>query len=147
MTPALYKDVLERFAHDSIRYVVVSGMAVVFHGHARPIADLDIVVDPDPQQSDRALRSLLALLFVPTIPLSLSTVSVLRLFDPSSREVDLFVRYYVPFSELYADSEEHAVWGTRARVESLAHLLRVKRLLARPHDLLDIDALLLLHPQ
>lgn len=147
ITPSLYKDVFERFAHDSVRYVVVSGMAVVFHGHARPVADLDIVVDPNPQQSELALRSLLALLFVPTIPVGLSSVSVLRLFDPSSREVDLFVRYHVPFAELFADSEDHAGWGTRARVASLAHVLRVKRLLERPHDLLDIDALQLLHPQ
>ena len=52
--------------------------------------------------------------------------------------------YAVPFDELWAGSEEMHVDDSVVRVMSLDHLLRVKRISARPHDLLDIDGLLAL---
>jgi hypothetical protein len=143
-TPETFRDVFDRLEGDAVRYVVVSGAAVVLRGHARPIADLDIVVDPAPEQSARAMRALTGVGFVPSIPLPLSLLSVLRMFDPARREVDVFVRYHVPFGELWDGSELLTVGGGVARVASLAHLLRVKRLVGRRHDLLDVEVLLAL---
>ena len=144
-TPETYSDVFERLELDGIRYVVISGVAVVLHGHARPIADLDIVISPAPGEGDRALRALALAGFMPSLPLPLSMVSVLRMFDAAGREVDLFVRYHVPFDEMWAGSEQRAVGGGIVRVVSLEHLLQAKRINGRPHDLLDIDALLALN--
>jgi hypothetical protein len=69
---------------------------------------------------------------------------VLRMFDQSQREVDVFVRYQVPFDELLAGSETMTVGAGSARVASLEHLVRVKRMTGRPHDLEDVEALTLL---
>ena len=140
--PEIYSDVFERLERDGVRYVVVSGVAVVLHGHARPVADLDIVIDPAPEEAARALRSLAAAGFVPSIPLPLAVLSVLRMFDRAGREVDVFARYCVPFAELWAASERRRVGEAAARVVSLEHLLRAKRANGRPHDLLDIKGLL-----
>jgi hypothetical protein len=136
--------VFERFGRDGVRYVVVSGVAVVLRGHARPVADLDVVIDPAPDESLRAMRALGGLGFVPSLPLPLSMLTVLRLFDRTGREVDLFVRYHIPFAELWASSELIRVGACPARVVSLEHLLRAKRINGRPHDLSDIEALLAL---
>jgi hypothetical protein len=111
---------------------------------SRPLADLDIVVGPGPEEAERALRALAQAGFVASLPLPLSMLSVLRLFDPAGREVDLFVRYPIPFDEMWAGSERRSVGGGVARVVSLEHLLRAKRINGRPHDLQDIDALLAL---
>jgi hypothetical protein len=143
-TPDVYCDIFDRLERDEVRYVVVSGAAVVLHGHARPIADLDIVIDPAPEQASRALRALSRGGFVPSIPLPLSVLSVLRMFDPSRREVDVFPRYHIPFGDLWDASVRVRVGGSVARVVSLAHLLHAKRVNGRPHDLLDIAALLAL---
>jgi hypothetical protein len=110
----------------------------------RPVFDLDIVVDPAPEEADRALRTLFGAGFVPSLPLPLSMVSVMRMFDNNGREVDLFTRYHIPFEALWADAERMPVGGGVARVVSLEHLLRAKRTNGRPHDLLDIAALLAL---
>ena len=143
-TPTSYGDVFDRLERDRVRYVVVSGMAVVLHGYVRPIVDLDIVIDPAPDEANRALHALILSGFVPSLPLPLSAVTVMRMFDRSQREVDVFVRYHIPFGELWAHSENVPVGDHVARVASLDHLLKAKRITGRPHDLLDIEGLLAL---
>lgn len=142
-----YFDVLDELERGGVRYVVTGGVAVVLHGHRRAVVDLDIVVDPAPEETNRALFALAHAGFVASIPLSLSMVSVLRMFDQSQREVDVFVRCYVPFEELWNDSERVRIGdgSSMARVASLEHLLRFKRTNScRPQDLLDIEGLLAL---
>ena len=140
-TPETYSDVLDRFERDGIRYVVISGVAVVLHGHVRPLADLDIVIDPAPGEVERAMRVLAGCGFVPSLPLPLSMLTVLRMFDHAEREVDVFVRYHIPFDRLWADSRQVRVGEGAARIVSLEHLLQAKRINGRPHDLSDIAAL------
>ncbi len=143
-TPAIYADVFDRLERDHVRYVVVSGMAVVLHGYIRSVADLDIVIDAAPHEAQKAMHALTLTGFVPSIPLPLSALTVLRMFDSAQREVDVFVRYHIAFDELWASSEHVRAGASTARVISLEHLLRAKRITGRPHDLLDIEGLLAL---
>lgn len=124
--------------------MVIGGLAVVLHGYTRPISDLDLAVDSAPDGIEYATAVLNSLGFVPSIPLPLSALTVLRMFDQSQREVNLFARPYVPFAELWAGSEQMPVGHCLARVTSLNHLLRAKRVSGRPEDLLDIKSLLAL---
>jgi hypothetical protein len=141
-TPEIYNDVFERLERDHVRYVVVSGVAVVLHGYARPVADLDIVIDCAPDEAQRAMNALMATGFMPTLPLPLSVLTVLRMFDRLQREVDVFVRYIIPFEALWSDSQLRQVGNNLIRVVSLEHLLQAKRFNGRPHDLQDIERLL-----
>jgi hypothetical protein len=143
-TPESYGDVFDRLERDHARYVVVSGMAVVLHGYIRPVVDLDIVIDVASHEARTVMHALTLTGFVPSIPLPLSALTVLRMFDSAQREVDVFVRYHIPFDELWASSERVPVGVSIARVMSLEHLLRAKRITGRPHDLLDIEGLLAL---
>jgi hypothetical protein len=142
VTPATYSDVFELFARYNVPYVVVSGMAVVLHGHVRPLFDLDIVVSANPAEQNRALQVLMLAGFVSTIPVPLSMAPVVRTFDQAEREVDVFARYHVPFAELWNESIPITVGDSEARVASLAHLLHAKRTTGRPHDLEDVAGLL-----
>ena len=143
-TPATFSDVFDLLERANVRYVVVSGVAVVLHGYDRPLADLDIVISALPGEPERALQAVMLAGFVPSIPVPLAMLRVLRMFDQSQREVDVFVRYQIPFDELWADSETKNVGTGRARVSSLEHLLRAKRIVGGPRDLEDIEALTLL---
>lgn len=138
----IYSDVFDRLEHDNVRYVIVSGVAVVLHGYLRPIADLDIVIDRTADQARHAMLTLTAMGFVPTIPLPLDMVTVLRMFDERNRELDVFIRYHIPFEALWSDSRLVRVGDSLARVASLEHLIRAKRVNGRPHDLQDIEGLL-----
>lgn len=141
-TPVIYSDVFDRLERDKVRYVVVSGVAVVLHGYVRPVADLDIVIDRSPEEARHAMMTLMASGFVPTIPLPLNALTVLRMFDGLNREVDVFVRYYIPFEELLSASEMVCVSDNMVRVASLKHVIQAKRITRRPHDLQDIERLL-----
>ena len=140
-TPESFCDVLKILNHENVRYVVVGGFAAVMHGANRDIGDLDIVVDPSRNEPQRCMDALALAGFIPSIPLPVQMVSVLRLFDQSSREVDAFVRYFIPFEELWSRSESVKVGNQMARIAALEHVVQVKRTLGRPHDLADIEAL------
>jgi len=88
------------------------------------------------------MMTLMASGFVPTIPLPLNALTVLRMFDRLNREVDVFVRYYIPFEELLSASEMVCVSDNMVRVASLKHVIQAKRITRRPHDLQDIEKLL-----
>jgi hypothetical protein len=141
VTPATFSDVFNLLERANVRYVVVSGVAVVLRGYDRPIADLDIVISAQPGEPERAQHALMLGGFVPSIPVPLAMLRVLRMFDRSAREVDVFVRYHFPFDELLADSEMMNVGAGSIRVASLEHLLAAKKITGRPHDLEDVAAL------
>ena len=144
---AIYIEVIEQLERDQVRYVIVGGVAVVLHGHVRPIADLDLVIDPAPVEADRAVRALTAVGFVPTIPLPITMLTVLRMLDQNHRELDIFIRYHIPFDELWRDSVRLPFGGRVANVASFDHVLREKRYNGRPDDLRDMEALLALKNQ
>lgn len=137
-----YGDVFERLEAERVRYVVVGGMAVALHGHARPTRDLDIVVEHAPAESRRATAALISLGFVPALPLPLELLTVQRFTDAARREVDVFARFRLPFGELWSASEHLKAAGRPVRVCSLEHLIRIKRLDGRPRDVRDVEALL-----
>lgn len=140
-TPEDFCDVFEELKRAGAPYVVVGGVAVVLHGYHRPVSDLDIAVSSNAQDANLTMQVLLMRGFVPTVPLPLSMVTVLRLFDASSREVDLIARPVVPFDELWPDSMEIPVGNTVARVASLSNLISGKQITSRPEDLEDIERL------
>jgi hypothetical protein len=137
-----YADVFKVLEGHNVPYVVVGGVAVVLHGHVRPIVDLDIVVGAAPEQKDLAIRVLMLAGFFPSIPVPLSLLTVLRMFDQSERELDVFLSYQIPFAELWTNCVEIPVGDSIARVASVEDLLRDKRITSTARDLMDIDALL-----
>ena len=141
-SPTKFRDVFEQLESGAARYVVVSGVAVVLHGHNRPVLDLDIVIDPTPVEAERVMRILTFAGFAPSIPLPLQMVTVLRMFDSTLREIDVFVRYSIPFAELWRDAKVVEVADQTVRIASFDHLIQLKQFNGRPHDLEDIEGLI-----
>lgn len=153
-----YADVFTALDAAGVRYVVVDGVAVVLHGHARMTVDLDLVIDLSAEAATSAVDTFLELGFVPRIPvdphqfadaevrndwIANKNMQVLSFYDPANplREVDLFARHPVPFEELYAEATRITTGGVRVRVASVEHLIQMKRAAGRAQDLADVDAL------
>ena len=64
----LFQSFFKTLNHDNVRYVVVGGLAVVLHGHARLTVDVDLVVDLEPHAAANAIDSLTRLGLRPRVP-------------------------------------------------------------------------------
>lgn len=53
-----FKDLLEAFVREGVRFLIVGGYAVIKHSEPRYTKDLDIWVSPDGQNAERVFRAL-----------------------------------------------------------------------------------------
>lgn len=153
-----FERIFRALSDAGLRYVVVGGFAAVLHGHPRLTADIDLVLDLEPEPALEAVRALKALGLRPRAPVDLlefadparrrvwvaeKQLHVLSLYDPSNPmvEVDLFAESPIDFEELWRDSVEFDLDTYRVRAASLPHLIAMKRKVGRPQDMLDVEAL------
>jgi hypothetical protein len=121
-------------------------------------ADLDLIIDLEPDAARRAIDALSELGFTPTLPLPARQFA-----DPAIREswvkekqmqvfslvdsrnpllvVDLFVHQPIDFEELYSRSIAKFLGRTEVRVASIPDLIFLKQLADRPQDRDDIEKL------
>lgn len=154
-----YTRVFSALNEAGVRYVVVGGVAVVLHGHARLTVDLDLVVDLAAEPASAAIDVLLGLGFLPRLPVEAHdfadpntreqwvrerNLQVFSLYHPEDplQEIDLFATHPLPFGDLVADAEAVDLEGVRVPVASVAHLVALKQASGRPRDLEDVEALL-----
>ena len=74
--------VLASLERAEVRYLVVGGVAVVLHGYLRTTIDLDIVLQWEQANVERALEALGGLGFQPQIPVPLKNFA-----NPQIREI------------------------------------------------------------
>lgn len=143
----------------NVRYVVVGGVATLLHGYVRVTADLDLIVDLDATEAEKAIRVLTGYGFKPRIP-----VDPLQFADSKVRTqwidekgmqvfslyhlttlgltVDLFARHPIPFELLWQRSVLMDLGDTQVRVCSIDDLIEMKRQAGRHKDLDDIEQLI-----
>jgi hypothetical protein len=155
---ALFEPVLDALEQRGVRHVVVGGVAVVLHGHARLTGDLDLMIDLAPGPARAAVEALVGLGLRPRLPvdpLEFADPGIrsgwirergLRVFsfvDPRNpmRLVDLFAENPLVFDEVWRNAEVVESGATRIRVAAIPDLIALKRLAGRPQDALDIAAL------
>lgn len=150
--------ILTGLAQERVRFLVVGGVAVVLQGHPRFTADLDRVIDLERDNATKALGVLAGKGFRPRPAVALldfadaevrrawveeKGLTVFSLWSPNApgTEVDLFVEEPFDFDSAYARADFVALGGTSVPVLSVADLIELKRKVARPKDLADVEAL------
>jgi hypothetical protein len=152
---AVFEPLFTALNDAAIRYVVVGGLAVVLHGHARLTVDVDLVIDLDEEHARRTIDTLVQLGLQPRVPVNPIDfanrsiregwirdrgMQVFSMIDPSNpmRVVDLFVDHPLPFEELWSRSVKLELQNTTMRIASIPDLIRLKRMAGRPQDKADI---------
>jgi predicted nucleotidyltransferase len=151
---------LVRVLNDAgVRYLIVGGLAVVAHGHARFTGDVDLALDLDPGNARRAVEAFESLGYRPRAPVRFGDFADparradwisskgLTVFSASSpehpaTEVDLFVENPFEFEDVYARAAHFEIGpGVEAPFIPLKDLIAMKRKAGRPIDLDDARVL------
>lgn len=126
---------------ESVRYLLIGGWAVILHGAARTTKDIDLLVDPAPENVQAIRRALADLPDNAARELTDGEVAqygVVRVADEVV--VDLMASACgVTFADAVAESatERHLVEGVPVTVASKALLIRTKQTV-RPSDAADV---------
>lgn len=156
---SLYVPLFEALNHMQVRYVVVGGLATVLHGYARLTADIDLMVDLEPEELRKGIDALTKYGMIPRLPvdpydftepdirrhwIEEKNMRVFSMWKPDEPlvPVDLFVEHPIEFDSIWSHAEVVALGTVSVRIASIPDLIALKRLANRPQDLIDIEKLL-----
>ena len=139
-----FLDFLRALNRHRVRYLLIGGYAVAFHGHPRATRDLDLWVESSPENAARALAAIRER-FGETLGLEegdFLTPGVIQLgYAPNRIDLVLLPEARPTFAEAYARAQETRVQDIPVRVIGLEDLLALKQALGRAQDRADIEAL------
>lgn len=139
-----FRDLLRALSDAGARFLVVGAYAVSFHSEPRATGDLDIWIDPAPDNAARVYRALAAFgapLGELSVP-DLSTPDVVFQIGVAPRRIDIMTSITgVAFEEGWPNRAEAAYGGVGFPIIGIDALMKNKQALARPKDLVDLDLL------
>jgi hypothetical protein len=128
----------------SVKYLVVGGYAVAFHGYPRYTKDLDVWIKLSPENADNVLKALKAFGFG-SLGLKaedfLEEDQIIQLGYPPNRIDILTTLKEIKFENCYKERIEIEIQGVKINFIDLENLKRNKRATGRPQDLADAENL------
>ena len=139
-----FRELFECLSSREVRYLVVGGYAVAFHGHPRYTKDIDVWVEPTRANAERLMKALEDFGFgssTLTVEDFLEPGYVVRLGHPPQRIDVLTSLKGVEFSACYPARVTQDIEGTKVDFIDLASLKVNKRTVGRHQDLADLENL------
>lgn len=141
-----FRDLLSAFVTGGVRFLVVGAHALAAHGVPRVTGDLDIWVEPTPENAGRGFRALAAfgapLEALDVVEMDFSTPDkVIQLGLPPYR-IDIMTSISgVGFAEAWGERLPGTLFEVSVAFLGRDAFIRNKRASGRPKDLADIKAL------
>ncbi|KAA3617000.1 MAG: hypothetical protein D8M58_04615 [Calditrichaeota bacterium] len=139
-----FKELLKLFNAHKVEYVIVGGYALAFHGAPRYTGDIDLLVKPDKENSNKII-SVLAEFGFGSLGLSAedfqSPDRVIQLGVPPIR-IDIITSITgVETREIFSKKIEGMYGDVPVKYIDRQHLIINKRCTGRKKDLSDLEAL------
>ena len=136
-----FKEFIESLNDNHVRYLVVGGYAVAFHGHPRYTKDIDIWVELEPANAKKIIGALKQFGFG-SLDLNpedfLVADQIIQLGYPPNR-IDLITTLVaVDFEECFAAREEAMIDGIIVNFIDIENLKKNKAASGRPQDIADV---------
>jgi hypothetical protein len=142
--PTDFKEFLKLLNEKAVKYLLIGGYAVGYHGHPRATNDMDIWVDIDPDNAEKVIVVLREFGFdLPelTPDLFLKANRIVRMGNPPIRiEITTSVSG-VEFGECYTSRVVDNCDGIEVNIIDLHHLKINKKAAGRLKDLADLENL------
>lgn len=142
--PTEFSELLRLFRAHEVKYLIVGGYAVAYHGYPRTTGDLDIWIERSEENAQRVYRALRAFGFdVPTLQPELfeRKDQIIRMGYPPLRVEILTSASGVEFASCYAQRVEDKLGEVNVSIIGLECLKRNKRASGRHKDLNDLEHL------
>ena len=139
-----FRELLQLLNSEGVRYLVVGGYAVNFHGHHRNTKDLDVWITTDQQNAERVSRALQRFGFsAASVPATNFTQKgKIHMFGREPVRVDILTDPSgVDFDACYERRIEAELEGVRVPFLALADLRANKRAAGRTRDQADLESL------
>lgn len=129
---------------NGVRYLLIGGYAVGFHGYPRATNDIDIFVAKDKENAERLFKSLIDFGFGTSelsTKLFLQEKSIIKMgIEPLKIEIANFISG-IEFEEAYQDKIIGLIDEIKTNIISLQHLKINKKASGRYKDLNDLENL------
>lgn len=139
-----FKEFLQLLSAHNVRYLVVGGYAVAFHGYPRYTKDIDIWIENTPENASRLLQVLEEFGFGSLglkVEDFLEPDTIIQLGYAPNR-IDLLTSIPASeFSKCYEQRVDAEIEGILVHFINLSHLIQSKRASGRHQDLADIENL------
>jgi hypothetical protein len=142
--PPDFKEFLSLLNEQGVRYLLIGGYAVGYHGYPRATGDMDIWVAREPENADRIVEVIRRFGFdLPelTPDLFLEGKRIVRMGRPPLRLEILTDISGVTFNECYSQRVTDTIDGVQVHLINLDQLKQNKLASGRPKDLSDLDNL------
>ena len=139
-----FKELLKSFNAEKVRYLLVGGYAVIFHGHPRSTIDLDLWVEPSESNAESIRTACEAAdIFIPLVAFeSLKTPNQVIRVGVEPLRVDLITTLpELEFTACWGKRKLMVVDGIEVPVIDLASLRVTKKASGRFQDLADLENL------
>jgi len=142
--PSDFRDFLKLLNSNNVKYLLIGGYAVGYHGYSRATADMDVWIALDPDNADRVMLALRDFGFSSAeleASLFLEEGKIVRMGVPPLRIEILTKISGVSFEDCYPHRVTAQIDGIEVPVISLEHLKINKRASGRFKDLADLEQL------
>lgn len=141
--PADFKEFIELLNNNNVRYIIIGGYAVVYHGYVRSTNDIDIWVDISEDNIKNLLNALDEFGFS-SLNLKeedFAPGQIIQLGYPPNR-IDLITTPAgIDFESCHKSKEQIKIDGITLNIIDFENLIKTKKASNRTRDLADIDEL------
>ncbi len=142
--PPDFKEFLKILNHKKIKYLLIGGYAVGYHGYPRATNDMDIFISRDVETANQMVSALKAFGFdIPQLKneLFLKENNIVRMGIPPMRIEILNTISGVAFEDCYSQKIIEEIDGIQISIIDLEHLKINKKASGRYKDLDDFENL------
>jgi len=151
----LYEQILRELDAQEVKYLVIGGIAVNFHGVERITGDLDILISFEEDNLKKFVSAIRSVGWIPRLPVSLEDfcnpanrkrwqqekgMKVFPIFNPKKplEHIDVMTENYIDFTKAYQDRKLMMAREITISVISIPDLIKLKKIAGRKRDKLDI---------
>jgi predicted nucleotidyltransferase len=142
--PPDFKDFLSLLNENRVKYLLIGGYAVGYHGYPRNTADMDVWIGVDSDTAEKMVKVMVGFGFeenTVTPDVFLNRDGVIRMGVPPLRLEILMQISGVDFDSCYERRVNAAIDGVKVSIISLQDLRENKRASGRFKDLSDLEHL------